>query len=66
MPRSGGVTRRGGDPMPVKGFWSHLQDCLQHGLGGIDRQARSQRREAAGQQEPPRTLVSQGQGGGDG
>jgi hypothetical protein len=60
MPRSGGVTRRGGDRMPVKDLWSHLQDCLQHGLAGIDRQARSQRREAAGQQEPPRTLVSQG------
>jgi len=59
MPR-GAVTRRSGDAMPEKNLHSHLQDALAHGLSGIDRQSTLGRREAAGQQQPPRTLVSQG------
>jgi len=60
MPRASGVTRRSGDVMPVKGLWSHLQDALAHALSGMDRQARTERRQAAGmtQQQPPRSLVS--------
>lgn len=59
MPRSGGVTRRSGDRMPEKGLHSHTQDALGHALSGIDRQGRSQRRQSAGVQEPPRTLISE-------
>ena len=59
MPRSGPITRRSGDPMAVKNLWSHLQDALAHALSGIDRQARTERLEAAGMsQQQPRSLVS--------
>jgi len=60
MPRPGGITRRGGDRIPEKNLWSHTHDALQHGLSGIDRQERRDRRKAAGVQSPPRTLVSGG------
>ena len=45
--------------MPEKGLHSHTQDALGHALSGIDRQGRSQRRQSAGVQEPPRTLISE-------
>ena len=59
MPRSGGVTRRSGDRMAEKDLYSHTQDALAHALSGQDRQARSQRRQSAGVQQPPRTLISE-------
>ena len=46
--------------MPVKTIHSHTHDALAHALSGIDRQARTERRQAVGRQEPPRTLVSGG------
>ena len=60
----GAVTRRSGDAMPEKNFHSHVQDALAHGLGGIDQQERRGRRSSAGEQNPPRTMISQGTGEG--
>lgn len=50
--------------MAVKNLHSHLQDALAHFLSGIDRQNRMERKDAAGSQESPRTLVSEAGGNG--
>jgi len=63
MPRSGGITRRSGDPLPEKNLHSHTHDALAHALSGIDRQATSDRRRQASQyQEPPQRIVAEGSG----